>query len=458
MQTTFSAQTYIARRQKLMEKVGSGRILFIGNIEIGRNYVDNTFPFRQDSTLLYYCGINIPNIHLMIDVDANRTILFGDDHGIEHTIWMGGLPKMRALADTAGIEQVKGMTELAVWVNAETLFLPPYQGEHKILLQELTGIDPAAQNERSSETLIRAVISQRSIKTNEEIEQLHAVSTVSQQMHADVMKATKPGMYEYELVAVASEFVGRHNMCFSYSPILTKRGQILHNHYHGNLLSAGDLVLFDGGGENSMCYAGDITRTWPVVGIFSQQQKEIYDIVHAAYVRSVSLLKPGIKFIDVHRAAAMVILEGLKSIGLVKGDVNEALEEGVHTLFFPHGLGHMIGLDVHDMENLGENLIGYDRQQQRRSEFGWRSLRLGKGLQEGFAITVEPGLYFIPALIELRKSEGKFTNFVQYDKLTAYTDFGGVRIEDDYLITKSGYELLGIHIPTSSQEIERQMG
>ncbi len=453
----FTPEVYRQRRQALMQSLADGRILCIGNRELGRNYRDNTFPFRQDSTMLYFTGLNIPNIHLILDCDTGQSILIGDDQGIDHSIWTGAIPGMRELADLAGIEQVRPTRDLQNLVDKGTHFLPPYHGDHQLLLHQLTGVRPHLQEKRASESLIGAVIALRSIKTAEEIKRLHNVSALSQDMHEHLMNITRAGIYEYELVAEAHAFAVRHNHCFSYSPILSKRGEVLHNHHHHLKLGKGDLLLFDGGCEDTMGYAGDITRTWPVSGVYTNKQREIYDVVYAAYNHAVSKLIPGVKYMDVHRGAARVIYEGLKAIGLVRGDVDEAVEQGVHTLFFPHGLGHMIGLDVHDMENLGENLIGYDKNTSRRKEFGWRSLRLGKGLQAGYTITVEPGIYFIPALIDLRRSEGKFLDFVNYKKLEGYKNFGGVRIEDDFLITANGAKILGKKIATSADEIESRM-
>jgi Xaa-Pro aminopeptidase len=453
----FSSQTYINRRKKLAQDVGDGVLLFIGNTEIGKNYKDNTFPFKQDSSLLYFCGINIPNIHLVIDIDRNRSILYGDDHGIDHTIWMGALPRLRDLADRAGIEEVKPLSELTKKIDKNTHFLPPYQGEHQVLLQQLTGIAPQLQKDKASEKFIRAIINQRSVKSEEEIEQMHDASRASQQMHVATIFSSMDGMFEYECVGKASQMAYGFNMDFSYPPILSKRGEILHNHSHQNELHQGDLVLFDGGCENKMGYAGDITRTWPIGFKCSTKQREIHDLVNKSYDLSVSMLCPDVKYIDVHAAAGRCILDGLKEIGLVYGDTAEAFEQGVHTLFFPHGLGHMIGLDVHDMENLGEDFIGYDEEVKRRSEFGWRSLRLGKRLQKDYCITVEPGIYFIEELIELRKSQKQFLDFVNYDKLKGYYDFGGMRVEDDYLITDKGSELLGIQVVRKATEIEEHI-
>ena len=436
---TFPASTYVTRRATLKKRMGSGKILLMGNDEASMNYVDNTYHYRQDSTFLYYIGISQPGLNAIIDIDKDETILFGDDPTIDTIIWIGKTPKMSELADQVGIELVEPSSQLLNFVSENTHYLPPYRDKHILKLRTWTG----SNSLKPSIDLIKAIIEQRSIKTTEEIEELDKASAISRLMHEAVIDKVEPGLKEYELVAAASEVAWEHNCQFAYPPIMTVNGQTLHNHYHGNIVTKGDIVLFDGGAELPSGYCGDLTRTFPATGSLTSMQQDVYNIVQAMYDHAAAISKAGVKYYDVHLDVARVMVRGLIELGWMKGDVDEAIASGAFTLFFPHGLGHMLGLDVHDMENFGEEYVGYTETFKKSKEFGLRSLRLGRELQKGFVITIEPGIYVIPELIAKRQSENLYTDSINYEALNKHLDFGGIRIEDDYLVENEGVRILG---------------
>lgn len=456
----FKKETYLQRRKGLQEQLSSGLVLLMGNEESPMNYKDNTYHFRQDSSFLYYIGIDQPHLAAIIDIDEGQTILYGDELTIDHIVWMGPQTSLHELGKHVGIEWVAGYRQIADKLKAaknigRTIhYLPPYRGEDVIKLHQWLDIPMDEIGAAASEDLIRAVVAQRSIKSAEEVAELEKAVTITGAMHVAAMKAARPGIKEAELAGLVEGIAVSAGGHLSFPIIMTVNGQTLHNHYHGNTLEEGRMVLGDFGAENAMHYAGDITRTYPVAKKFNLKQKEIYNIVLKTLNDSIAACKPGVPYQQVHFEAAKIIVAGLKDMGLMKGDVEEAVAAGAHALFFPHGLGHMLGMDVHDMEGLGENFVGYDDTVQRSEQFGARSLRLGRALQPGFVLTVEPGIYFIPELIDLWKSEGKFTDFIAYDKLDAYRDFGGIRIEDDVLITETGSHVLGKPIPKTVEEVE----
>lgn len=460
----FPAGTYAARRQKLAETVNDGIILLPGNTEASMNYADNHYPFRQDSSFLYYAGLDIPGLVLIIDTDNGTTTLFGNELSMDDIIWTGPLPSLQEQAASVGINsveplsQVSGILQKAQSKKQKIHILAPYRGDTAIQLAEWLNVNTAALKNFVSEKLIKAIISQREIKEAAEIEEMHEAASISADMHVAGMELAREGLYEYEIAARVESVALSGNGRLSYPIILSVNGQTLHNHYHGNKLEAGRMILCDAGAENNKHYAGDLTRTYPVAKRFSVQQKEVYEVVLDAMEHSVSLLRPGISFREVHKQAAARIVVGLKNIGLIKGDAGEAVEAGAHTLFFPHGLGHMIGLDVHDMENLGEDLVGYSDSIKRSKEFGWKSLRLAKELREGFVLTIEPGIYFIPELIDKWQSENKLADFINYKQLAAYRSFGGIRIEDNYLITSDSSLKLGKYLAKSVKEVEELRG
>ena len=452
----FKASIYKNRRSALAAKLDEGIILLLGNNDSPMNYRDNIYPFRQDSNFLYLIGIDQPELAAIIDVETGKTTLFGDDLPIDYIIWMGQQTPMADLAEASGIEDVRPVKELPDFLKKQKKihYLPPYRGENVIRFSQLLGIPVGEVQDKVSEDLIKGIVAAASKKSKEELVEMEKAVNISVAMHRTVMQRAKPGMKEALLAGIAEGIALGCDTHLSYPIILSKNGQTLHNHYHGNTLAEGDLVLADMGAESRMHYAGDLTRTFPVAKRFTQQQKEIYQLVLDAQMQSIEILKPGVPYRDVHLFAAKVMATGLKELGLMKGDIDAAVAEGAHALFFPHGLGHMIGLDVHDMEDLGEDLVGYDDEIKRSDQFGLAYLRLAKRLEEGFVLTVEPGLYFIPELIDLWQSEGKFKDFIDYEKLTAYRNFGGVRIEDNIVITDKGHRILGNPLEKTVEEVE----
>ncbi|MGR3812188.1 aminopeptidase P family protein [Jiulongibacter sp. NS-SX5] len=457
----FSKETYIKRRARLKELVGSGIIFLPGNNEASLNYADNHYRFRQDSTFLYYFGLNEAGLNAAIDCDSREEILFGNEFTVEDIIWIGQQEGLKSKSEKVGISDLRPSNSVIDFIAAakgrKVHYLPPYRADILNTLSDLLDQTREHISKGSSVELIDAVIQQRSYKSSEELEQMTEAVNISGLMHINAMRSAATGKFEYETVADIYQTAKAHNSYLAYPAIFSINGQILHNHYHGNQMTEGRMVLNDSGAENAMCYSGDITRTFPVNGKFSTKQKEIYDIVLDMETSSIESLKPRLLYKDVHLASNKLMISKLKDLGLLKGDVEEMVNLGVGGLFMPHGLGHMIGMDVHDMENLGENRVGYREGLERSTQLGLKSLRLGKELEKDFVITVEPGLYFIPDLIEKWKAEKKFEDFINYEKLKEYYNFGGVRIEDDVLITENGSEILGNPIPKTTKEVETTM-
>ena len=453
----FAKETYINRRSALKQYVGGGLLLFLGNEEQGLNYEDNSFRFRQDSTFLYYFGISAPSLAAIIDIDENREIIFGDELTIDYIVWMGTLPTLSEKSEQVGIQDVRPQNELykylqkAAGKGQSIHYLPPYRAEHKLKLMDLLGIAPAQQV--GSVPFIRGVVAQRNIKTEEEIQEIEKACDVTADMHITAIKMLRPGMYEYEITAAMNQVAESNNCLLSFPTIATINGQTLHNHYHGNQVKPGDLFLIDAGCERPSGYCGDMSSTFPADKTFSPSQRAVYEIQNAMHLASVKALRPGIPYMEVYELSARVMVEGMKSLGLMKGDADDAVHEGAHALFYPHGLGHMMGLDVHDMENLGEIWVGYDGQP-KSTQFGRKSQRLAIPLRPGFVHTVEPGIYFIPELIDLWQSQKKFADFINYDEVEKYRHFGGIRNEEDYLITETGARRLGKKIPLTPEEVE----
>ncbi|MEM9837196.1 MAG: aminopeptidase P family protein [Bacteroidota bacterium] len=442
----FPSTTYQNRRAALAQRVGNGLILLPGNNEAPMNYRDNIYPFRQDSNFRYFAGLNKPNLVVAIDASTGETTLYGTDITMDHIVWMGEQPSVRELADSVGIEHTAAPAELATLLTKTTQtvhYLPPYREERFRRLQDWLGKDRDFIEANASEAAIRAVVAIRSIKTSEEIVEMEKAVQTSRAMHHAAMDLAKPGMTEAEIAGVIEGIAISAGGRLSYPAIVTVNGQILHNHYHGNILKEGDLLLIDAGAESDSGYAGDITRTFCIGRAMDAQQQAIYDIVKRAEEDVIADLKPGVPYRDYHQQAVLIIATGLTELGIMKGDPQAAVTAGAHTLFFPHGLGHMIGMDVHDMEDLGEDRVGYTKEIVRSPEFGTRALRLGRTLEAGFVITVEPGIYFIPALIDQWQAEDKCTDFINYAALAQYRDFGGIRIEDNVLITENGCRVLG---------------
>lgn len=459
----FSAETFIKRRIKLKQMVSSGLIILAGNNYVPYNYRSNTYRFRQDSSFAYFFGLNEPNLAAIIDLDQDVEYLFGDNIDIEDIIWMGTLPSIEERAASAGVSAIRPSKDLIPFIRKaqedgrKIHFLPPYRHDHMLQLSELLQIPRENLAESSSQELKKAVIQLRSIKDEKEIEEIEKMIDVAWLMHTTAMKMAKPGVLEREIAGAIEGIALSHGNGVSFPVILSMDGQTLHNHFHGNFLQKGRLMLTDAGSESEMLYASDITRTVPVGGKFDQRQKDVYNIVLAANLKAIEMTNPQTYYRDVHLEVARVIASGLKDLGLMTGNINSAVEAGAHALFFPHGLGHMLGMDVHDMEGLGENLVGYDDTIQRSEQFGLAYLRFGKKPLPGYVLTDEPGIYFIPELIDLWKKEKKFVNFINYDKVESFKDFGGIRIEDDILVTLNGCEVLGRPIPKTIEDIENLM-
>lgn len=453
----FSKETYMARRAELKQSVGSGLLLFLGNDESGMNYADNTYHFRQDSTFLYFFGLPYAGLAAIIDIDNDKEIIFGDELTIDAIVWMGTQPTLHEKSEAAGITEVRPSEAIETYLkNARQKgqlihYLPTYRAEHQIKLFRWLDVAPGA--EKPSVPFIVSVVNQRNHKSEEEIAEIEKACIVTADMHLAAMRTVRPGIRESKVAAAVSEVAYAHNYELSFPTIATINGQTLHNHDHSHLIKSGDMLLLDAGAETEMGYAGDMSSTIPADKTFTTRQREIYDIQVAAHEAAVAALRPGIPFVEVYESACIVIMERLKTLGLVKGDPAEAVKAGAHAMFMPCGLGHMMGLDVHDMENLGEEYVGYGGQP-KSTQFGRKSLRLGRKLEPGFVLTIEPGVYFIPELMDLWKSQGKFTDFIDYDKLFAYKDFGGIRNEEDYLITETGARLLGKKIPLHADEVE----
>ena len=561
----FQPQTCIERRKTLKDQFKSGILLILGNNEAPSNYSANTFAFRQDSTFLYYFGIDLPGLAVVIDVDSNTSILYGNEFTVDDIVWMGKQPGLNELADKSGIDRteefdnIKNVLTDAVKKGRKVNYLPQYRGDQFLLLGKLLGIQPTRINDYVSSDFIKAVISQRSIKSKEEIAEIDKAVDIAYRMHTAAMKMIKPGLTERKIAGMIEGIAFSLGGGLSFRPIVSINGQILHNPHHWNEIKDGSLLVNDSGAETDMHYASDITRTLPASGKFTSQQRDIYEIVLNAETSAISATKPGVmnkdlhllaaktiveglsnlglmhgnvdeavqqgahalffphglghmmgldvhdleglgedyvgyndeitrtlpasgKFTskqkeiyeivlnaetsaisatkpgvmnkDLHLLAAKTIVEGLSNLGLMQGSVDEAVQQGAHALFFPHGLGHMMGLDVHDLEGLGEDYVGYNDEITRSDQFGLAYLRLAKSLEPGYVFTIEPGIYFIPALIEQWKNENKFSEFINYDKLEEYRNFGGIRIEDDILVTEDGYRILGKPIPKTVDEVE----
>lgn len=457
----FPREIYIGRRSKLREKMNHGIALFLGNYETPMNYRSNTYRFRQDSNFLYFFGLDHPGLAGVIDFDKGTDTIYGNDIDIEDVIWMGPQPSVKEQAEVVGVTNTHPISELQVTINSaikkgrKVHFLPPYRHENMMVLNDLLGIGYGNLSKYISSDLIRSVVALRSIKDDYEIAEIEKACNVGYLMHTAAMHMCKAGVYEREIAGAIEGIVLASGGDISFPVILSQRGEVLHNHDHGSMLESGRLMITDAGAETAMHYCSDFTRVAPVGGVFSQKQKEIYNIVLAANNHAAKMAKPGVKYQDVHLSVAKVIASNLIDLGLMKGDVDEAVKNGAHALFLPHGLGHMMGLDVHDMEDLGENFVGYDDETSRIDQFGTAYLRLGRRLQPGFVFTNEPGIYFIPALIEKWKSEQINASFINFNKLEQYYDFGGIRLEDDLLITENGCRLLGDkRIPITVEEVE----
>lgn len=455
----FSKQTYINRRNQLRAQFKSGVLLFFGNDEVGMNYEDNTYHFRQDSTFLYYFGISKPGLFAIMEVETGKDYVFGDDFTIDSIVWMGSQPTVKEMAQGVGVENTGSVSDFSEklyhYPRGTVNYLPPYRSEHLIKLMRFLGISPAEAKTKASIPFITAVGEQRNIKSDEEIEEIDRAVSVTAEMHQAAMRYAKPGMTEAQIAAKVHEVALAAGGDIAFPIIATINGQTLHNHYHGNTIKEGQLFLLDAGYETPMGYAGDMSSTFPVGKTFTERQKEIYRITLAAHNGAIDMLKPGVHFRDVHLQVARTIFDGMKALGFTKGNTEDAVANGAHALFFPCGTGHLMGLDVHDMENLGEQYVGYCGVAKSK-QFGLKSLRLGRELKPGFVLTIEPGIYFIPELIDLWQQSGINKEYINFDRVNEYRSFGGIRNEEDILITDTGHRILGKPLAKSIDDVESE--
>ena len=460
----FETSVYKNRRARLKEKVKSGLVLILGNGEAPANYTDNTYKFRQDSSFLYFFGLNQPGFAGVIDIDSGDEYIFGNDVDMDDIIWMGPQPSVKDMAARVGVSKTAPFARLAdcmktaISQGRRIHFLPPYRFRNMLLLEELLGIRPALVKNYASLELIKAVVDLRSVKEPCEIEEITKACNIGYEMHTAAMRNCKPGVKEQYIAGLIEGIAASYGSMVSFPVIPTQNGETLHNHDHSQILQEGRMMLTDAGAEEVSHYCSDFTRTVPVGGKFLTRQKEVYNIVLAANNKAIEIAKPGVTYQYVHLEVCKVLAQGLKDLGLMKGDVNEAVAAGAHALFMPHGLGHMMGLDVHDMEDLGQIYVGYDDETRPIDQFGTSSLRMGRRLQEGFVITDEPGCYFIPALIDQWRAQGMHKEFLNYDKIETFKDFGGIRLEDDILIIPGGSRFLGDkRTPITVEEVEEIM-
>lgn len=462
----FDTATYIRRRNELKKLVKEGIILLFGNNESPANFPNNGYyPFRQDSSFLYYFGLQRDGLVGVIDIDNDRDILIGNDIDIEDIVWYGSVESMNEMRQRCGAHETVPMKALkticneALGKHRKIHFLPPYRYDIKILIFDLLGIHPGQQKDAAGMDLIKAVVKMRSTKEEQEIEELERAAVIGYKMHTTAMRLTKPGVTEKFVSGQVDGIAHSYGSMVSFPTIYTQHGEILHGAPSMNILEEGRLVLCDAGAETINNYCSDNTRTMPVNGKFTQQQLEIYSIVEACHDYALKIAKPGMKYADVHFAVCRLMFDRLKELGLAKGDTEEAVKAGAHAIFLPHGLGHMMGMDVHDMENLDQINVGFDEETRPNLEqFGTNCLRMGRRLEAGFVVTDEPGIYFIPALIDAWKAKGHCKDFLNFDKLEAYKDLGGIRIEDDLLITKDGCRFIGKdRIPYHPKDIEAFM-
>lgn len=458
----FEKEVYIERRRVLKEKLMKGIVIINGNEEAPRSYKDECYPFVQDSTFRYYFGMDVPNLIGIIDIDRDKEYIFGTDFTLDDIVWSGEQKLLKTFANEVGVNNFVEMKDFDNFIKnckerrGRFHILPQYRGDNKLRVCKALEISPFEYDEYISYDFVKAVIEQRNTKSQKEIEQIENAVNITREMQLTAMKTVKAGMKEYEVVAVLESIAKKYYGDLSFHTIFTKNGHILHNHGYDNTVENGDIIVLDCGARNREGYCGDMTTSFPVSGKFSERQKDIYSLLIEMFEKAESMVKPGVNYKDVHLAVSKVLAEGMIKRGLMKGDAEKAVKAGAHALFFPHGLGHMLGLDVHDMENLGEDLVGYESFP-RDMQFGLKSLRLARELKEGYVFTIEPGIYFIPELAKRWKAEGKFQEFLNYDKIEEYADFGGMRYEGDFVITKDGARRLGEKMPKYFNEIEEAM-
>ena len=461
----FSKETYVGRRAELCRRVGKGLILLPANPEVPNNYPNNTYYYRQDSTFRYYFGLDVPSLMGLLDAESGEAMLFGDNFTVEDIIWTGPMPTLSELGAEVGVEkcfpkaEVRTLLKKAIEQNRPVHYLPPYRAELKIELADLLGIRLAMLHERKSLDLMFAIAEMREKKSAEEIKALERAFKIGYQMHMTAMRMCRPGIVEREIAGRVEGIAKSYGQGVSFPTIVTQHGEILHNHNHDGVLEAGRLLLVDGGGESVEGYCSDHTRTYPVSGKFTDLQRDIYNIVLRAHGEVKDMIKPGTMYPEIHRAAYLSLADGLKGMGLIKSTPEVAVEAGAMYLFMPHGLGHGMGMDVHDLENIGERSFDFSTVAERAAKSATCIHRSTWRVEPGTVMSDEPGIYFIPALIDKMRSEGKFTDIVDYNALDAYRTFGGIRIEDDVLVTETGSRFIGDKLlPLTVEELEAVVG
>lgn len=457
----FAKSTYIERRSLLKKLVGDGLIVIFGNNDAPSNYPANAYKFRQDSSFLYYFGQHREGLVGVIDVDNDKEWLIGDDIDINDIIWTGFVPSVSDLGAEVGVANSAPMSSLRTMVDkakaeGKTVhYLPPYRHDTMIQISDLLGMHPLKTREMASLKLIKAVVDMRAVKSDEEVEEIECAMEIGYDMHMTAMRACAPGVTEQHIAGLMEGIAHGRGCKVSFQSIVTMHGEIQHGYPSLRPLEAGRLLLVDAGAETVNNYCSDNTRVTPISGKFTPRQRDIYSIVEACHDLAIEKAKPGVKWMDVHLDVCRLMAERLKAVGLMKGNTEDAVQAGAHAMFLPHGLGHMMGMDVHDMEGLGQVYVGFDDEVRPSTQFGLNCLRCGRRLQKGFVMTDEPGIYFIPHLIDLWRSEGKHTEFINYDLLETYKDFGGIRLEDDILITDDGCRVLGKNtIPYHIDDVE----
>lgn len=462
----FSKEIYTARRAELKKLMGSGLIVLFGNNDSPNNYPNNIYyPFRQDSSFMYYFGPVREGLVGVIDVDNDREYLIGNDIDIEDIVWYGSVDSVADIAAQCGVANSAPMAKLRELTDAARAkgqkihFLPPYRYDTKIQIMDLLGIHPSQQKDAASLDLINAVVKMRSVKSDLEIAQIEEACGIGYKMHTTAMRLTRPGVTEKFVGGQVDGIAHSYGLQVSFPTIFSQHGEIMHGNPSMAVLEEGRLALCDSGAENMNCYCSDNTRTFPVSGKFTQKQLEIYKIVEECHDLVLDIARPGVKYMDVHFDVCRLMTDRLKELGLMRGDTEEAVRAGAHAMFLPHGLGHMMGMDVHDMEGLGQIYVGFDEETRPNLEqFGTNCLRMGRRLEKGFVVTDEPGIYFIPALIDDWRAKGHCAEFINFDKVEGYKDFGGIRLEDDVLITDDGCRFLGKdRIPYHPADVEAFM-
>jgi Xaa-Pro aminopeptidase len=447
------------RRNRIREQVGDGIILWLGHTLQSRNYADNAYPFRQNSHFLYYTGLSIPDLAMMSFPEPDHDVLFSRPASIDDIVWSGPKPSNKELAHDMGIDSIEDMERLEEYIakagnqDVKIHYLPPYQYSSLFRIAQLLKLETGAVIGNVSQHLMEQVAQQRSVKSEVEIAEIENALAVTDRMHRECMARARPGISECEIAGMIQGIALSRDRQQAFTPIVTVRGEVLHNNSYDNILEDGQLLLNDSGVESPMFYASDITRTCPVSGRFTSIQAEVYQIVLRMQLETINKIRPGISYREAHLDACRILAEDMCAMGLMQGNPSDAVEAGAHAVFFPHGIGHMLGLDVHDMEDLGD-IVGYIRKEKRSGQFGLNFLRLSRPLEPGFVLTAEPGIYFIPALIDRWQQEGLHKEFLNYEKINTFRGFGGIRIEDDVLVTSTGARVLGPGIPKTIPEIE----